>query len=135
MYILRRKGQLTAEPLTTTRGSVRAKFQAEAGIDPTAQTSQAAPVVVGSSPAPLAKNRGPLRAPTIVLSRDPKNLFNPTFFAAFANNVPSAGPPTPDLLTPNRTFSRDVFTGLLVDMPNGAGNPIPLEFWGFNDPA
>ena len=68
------------------------------------------------------------------MSRDPKNLFNPTFFAAFANNVPVAHPPTPDVLTPNRTFARDVYTGLNVDMPNGTGNPIPLEFWGFKDP-
>ena len=134
MYILRRKGRTSAEPLTLSRGSVRAKFQGESGIAPTVQTSQAAPVVSGSSPAPLAKRRGPSRAPSIVLSRDPKNLFNPTFFAAFANNVPVAHPPTPDVLTPNRTFARDVYTGLNVDMPNGTGNPIPLEFWGFKDP-
>jgi FtsP/CotA-like multicopper oxidase with cupredoxin domain len=78
-----------------------------------------------------------LRAPTIVLFRDPKNLFIPTFFEAFANNVPVPvviPTPTPDVLTPDRTFVRNVYTGLNVDMPNGTENPIPVEFWGFRDP-
>jgi len=148
MYTLRRKGRNTPEPLTLSRGSGRAKFQGGSGIDPTVQSTQAPPVVSGSTPATLAKRtasgstadtplvRSPLKAPTIVLSRDPKNVYNPTFFEAFANNVPVAAPPTPDVLppTPNRTFVRDVYTGLPVGMPNGTGNPIPLEFWGFKDP-
>ena len=135
MYTLRRKGRTSPEPLTLSRGSVRAKFQAEPGIDPTAPSPQAPALVSGSSPATLAKRRGPLKAPTLVLSRDPQNIYDPTFFTAFANNVPAASPtPTPDVLPSARTFVRNVFTGLLVGMPDGVGNPIPVEFWGFRDP-
>jgi FtsP/CotA-like multicopper oxidase with cupredoxin domain len=72
------------------------------------------------------------------LSRDPKNLAqDPNFqsyFEAFANNVPVAAPPTPDLLPPDRTFVREAYTGLNVPMPNPTGNPIPVEFWGFKAP-
>ncbi len=146
MVTLRRKGRKSAEPLALSRRSVRAKFQGGSGIAPTAPSPQATPVASGPSPATLAKRtasgstantplvRGPLRAPTFVLSRDPKNVYNPTFFSAFANDVPFASPVTPDVLSPARAFVRNVFTGLLVPMPNGTGNPIPVEFWGFKDP-
>ena len=145
MYTLRRKGRTSAETLPLSRGSVRAKLPGDSGV--AAVPSPQAPSLVSGSSNSVLSNRSAsgatsntplrktgLRAPTVVLFRDPKNVFNATFFAAFANNVPAAGPPTPDALTPDRTFVRDVYTGLPVDMPNGTGNPIPVEFWGFKDP-
>jgi plastocyanin len=147
MAIFRRKGRKTAETTPLTRGKIRSRFTGGVGNPPVTQQSAlpvfsppgavdmktAAPVSsFGSNPTP---GRAPsLGSPSIVLSRDPKNLFDPLHFQAFASDVPQGSPATPDLLVPSRpVFFREVYTDFMLTMPDGQ----LVEFWGFfdGDPA
>ncbi len=63
-----------------------------------------------------------------VVLRDP--ITDDSHFEAFGCDVRDGNPETPDRVTPDITFIRDVHTGADVKMPDGR----KIRFWGFEDP-
>ncbi|MBI5583675.1 MAG: multicopper oxidase domain-containing protein [Deltaproteobacteria bacterium] len=99
------------------------------GVSPTGPVSNSPTSIVRSTAPQVRAGSLRLGNPAIVLSRDPKNLFEPMHFQAFASDVPQGSPATPDLLNPDRIFNPEVYSGLMVQMPDGQ----LVEFWGFFD--
>lgn len=64
-----------------------------------------------------------------VVLRDP--ITRQSHFEAFGCGVRDANPETPDRVTPDIAFTREVHTGADLTMPDGR----TIRFWGFEDPT